>query len=107
MGAGLLIGGAAHAQDARTVTLRFRKAGDTTVVIRNAEGSNQLTMDRYDSIRAVQQGAQPQKSMILPDTGAPVLPDTPCHLNGHWLPLDQPRCPCWTAASSSGTASTR
>jgi general secretion pathway protein D len=46
------------------------------VVIRNAEGSNQLTMDRYDSIRAVQQGAQPQKSMILPDTGAPVLPDT-------------------------------
>ena len=46
------------------------------VVLRSAESSNQLTMDRYDSIRAVQQGAQPQKSMLLPDTGAPILPDT-------------------------------
>lgn len=46
------------------------------VVMRNAGSANTLTMDRYDSIRAVQQGAQPQKSMILPDTGAPVLPDT-------------------------------
>jgi general secretion pathway protein D len=45
------------------------------VVLRNAESSNQLTLDRYESIRAVQQGAQPQKNMMLPDTGAPVLPD--------------------------------
>lgn len=45
------------------------------VVLRTAESSNQLTLDRYESIRAVQQGAQPQKSMMLPDTGAPVLPD--------------------------------
>ena len=45
------------------------------VVMRNADSANQLTMDRYDSIRAVQQGAQPQKSLLLPDTGAPVLPE--------------------------------
>lgn len=45
------------------------------VVMRSAESANQLTMDRYESIRAVQQGAQPQKNMLLPDTGAPVLPD--------------------------------
>lgn len=45
------------------------------VVLRSAESSNQLTLDRYESIRAVQQGAQPQKNMLLPDTGAPVLPD--------------------------------
>ena len=45
------------------------------VVMRNADSANQLTLDRYQSIRAVQEGAQPQKSFILPDTGAPVLPD--------------------------------
>ncbi|NCT83753.1 MAG: type II secretion system secretin GspD [Comamonadaceae bacterium] len=45
------------------------------VVMRNADSANQLTLDRYQSIRAVQEGAQPQKSLILPDTGAPVLPD--------------------------------
>lgn len=45
------------------------------VVMRTAEGANQLTLDRYESIRAVQQNSQPQKSLILPDTGAPVLPE--------------------------------
>lgn len=45
------------------------------VVMRNADSANQLTLDRYQSIRAVQEGAQPQKSFILPDTGAPLLPD--------------------------------
>ncbi|HEY8880164.1 MAG TPA: type II secretion system secretin GspD [Roseateles sp.] len=45
------------------------------VVMRNAEGANQLTLDRYESIRSVQQGSQPQKSLVLPDTGAPVLPE--------------------------------
>lgn len=38
---GLLLTQSAQAQDARTVTLRFRKAGDTTVVIRGA----QITID--------------------------------------------------------------
>jgi len=45
------------------------------VVMRNADSANQLTLDRYESIRSVQQASQPQKSMILPDTGAPVLPE--------------------------------
>jgi general secretion pathway protein D len=45
------------------------------VVMRNADSANQLTLDRYESIRSVQQNSQPQKSMILPDTGAPVLPE--------------------------------
>ncbi len=44
------------------------------VVMRSADSANQLSLDRYQSIRAVQEGAQPQKSLILPDTGAPVLP---------------------------------
>jgi len=45
------------------------------VVLRTADGANQLTMDRYESIRAVQESRQPQKNIMLPDTGAPVLPE--------------------------------
>jgi general secretion pathway protein D len=45
------------------------------VVLRNAESTNALTLDRYESIRALQQGAQPAKNLLLPDTGAPVLPE--------------------------------
>jgi general secretion pathway protein D len=45
------------------------------VVLRSADSTNQLSMDRYDSIRAVQQAMQPSKSVLLPDTGAPVLPE--------------------------------
>jgi general secretion pathway protein D len=45
------------------------------VVLRSADSTNQLSMDRYDSIRGVQQGMQPSKSVLLPDTGAPVLPE--------------------------------
>jgi general secretion pathway protein D len=45
------------------------------VVMRNADSANQLTLDRYESIRGVQQLNQPQKSLVLPDTGAPVLPE--------------------------------
>ena len=45
------------------------------VVMRSADSANQLTLDRYQSIRAVQEGAQPQRNVMLPDTGAPVLPE--------------------------------
>ncbi len=45
------------------------------VVLRTAESTNQLSMDRYESIRAVQQLGQPGKNWALPDTGAPVLPE--------------------------------
>ncbi|MFG6416242.1 type II secretion system secretin GspD [Roseateles sp. DC23W] len=45
------------------------------VVLRTAEGANQLSLDRYESIRAVQQAVQPAKHLLLPDTGMPSLPD--------------------------------
>jgi general secretion pathway protein D len=45
------------------------------VVLRTAESTNQLSLDRYESIRAVQQAGQPAKNLLLPDTGAPVLPE--------------------------------
>lgn len=41
----LLLARPTHAQDARTVVLRFRKAGDTTVVIRNAQITIDHTID--------------------------------------------------------------
>jgi general secretion pathway protein D len=45
------------------------------VVMRNADNTHQLSLDRYESIRAAQQAGQPEKHLLLPDTGAPVLPD--------------------------------
>ena len=47
------------------------------VVIRTQQSADQLTLDRYEAIRALQQQTQPTKSAILPDTGAPVLPSSP------------------------------
>jgi general secretion pathway protein D len=43
-------------------------------VLRSADDAQGLSLDRYEQIRAVQQGAQPERSGTLPDTGAPVLP---------------------------------
>ncbi|MFG6488908.1 type II secretion system secretin GspD [Roseateles sp. BYS78W] len=45
------------------------------VVLRTADSANEISLSRYESIRAVQQDLQPAKSVLLPDTGAPVLPD--------------------------------
>ncbi len=47
------------------------------VVMRNQQSADQLTLDRYDAIRALQQKAQPESKLLLPDTGAPLLPATP------------------------------
>ena len=47
------------------------------VVMRDQKSLDQLTMDRYEVIRASQQGAQPKRSVVLPDTGAPQLPALP------------------------------
>ena len=47
------------------------------VVMRNQVSADQLTLDRYESIRALQQISQPAPNPVLPDTGAPVLPASP------------------------------
>ncbi|MDM4766430.1 type II secretion system secretin GspD [Pelomonas sp. SE-A7] len=47
------------------------------VVLRDQQSANQITLDRYDVIRAKQQGVQPESKPLLPDTGAPLLPATP------------------------------
>jgi general secretion pathway protein D len=43
------------------------------IVMRDAEASARLSNDRYDQIRAQQQGAQPPQSLVLPINEAPVL----------------------------------
>ncbi|MBT9493026.1 MAG: type II secretion system secretin GspD [Paucibacter sp.] len=47
------------------------------VVMRDQSTADQLTLDRYESIRATQQKSQPAPSWVLPDTGVPVLPPAP------------------------------
>lgn len=47
------------------------------VVMRSAQSANELTLGRYESIRSNQEGVQPEKSLVLPDTGAPLLPQAP------------------------------
>ncbi|HEY1092988.1 MAG TPA: type II secretion system protein GspD, partial [Burkholderiaceae bacterium] len=44
------------------------------VVIRSQSDADKLTFDRYDQMRGLQKDSQPAESLILPNTGAPVLP---------------------------------
>lgn len=47
------------------------------VVVRDASSSDTLSMDRYDLMRGIQQGAQPAASTMLPIDDAPVLQQRP------------------------------
>ncbi|MBN8506794.1 MAG: type II secretion system protein GspD, partial [Burkholderiales bacterium] len=45
------------------------------IVLRDADDLARFTLDRYEQIRATQQAAQPEPSALMPNTGAPVLPE--------------------------------
>jgi general secretion pathway protein D len=47
------------------------------VVVRDANATQSLSMDRYDMMRGLQQGAQPQINPTMRLQGAPVLPSIP------------------------------
>ena len=47
------------------------------VVVRDAQQTESLSMDRYDLMRSRQQGTQPQPNRLLPIEGAPALPAAP------------------------------
>jgi len=48
------------------------------VVLRDAAGSDEISLDRYDLMRVQQQNAQPRPSAVLRNVdGAPVLPESP------------------------------
>jgi len=44
------------------------------VIMRDQKSADEITLDRYEFIRALQQAGQPQSKFALPDTGAPMLP---------------------------------
>ena len=47
------------------------------VVMRDADSSNRLSLDRYEQMRNLQREAQPSPSVVLPINEAPVLPARP------------------------------
>ena len=47
------------------------------VVVRDAQKSDALSLDRYDMMRGLQMSAQPAPSIVLPINDAPVLPASP------------------------------
>ena len=68
------------------------------VVLRTPESAAALTMDRYDAIRAYQQESQPKSTLVLPDTGAPLLPERPASTPSPTLPQQLP-LPVYPASS--------
>ncbi len=64
--------------DSRTRTKSNLMVFLRPMIIRTQEDSNTLSMDRYDLIRAAQQGVgQPRQSVIMPINDAPVAPPPP------------------------------
>jgi general secretion pathway protein D len=64
--------------DSRTRTKSNLMVFLRPMIIRNQEDLNALSMDRYDLIRAAQQGVgQPRQSVIMPINDAPVAPQAP------------------------------
>jgi general secretion pathway protein D len=47
------------------------------MVMRDAESTNRLSMDRYDQIRGTQKDSQPPDSFVTPINGAPLVPLQP------------------------------
>ncbi|MDQ2778354.1 MAG: type II secretion system secretin GspD [Pseudomonadota bacterium] len=47
------------------------------IVLRDADETNRLSLDRYEQIRQQQQAAQPARSIVIPINESPVLPERP------------------------------
>ncbi|MEO5883612.1 MAG: type II secretion system secretin GspD [Caldimonas sp.] len=59
-------------------------------VLRDAETSNKLSVDRYDLIRSFQQEQQPRPSLLVPVNEAPVAPPLP-RLEDSIVPIAAPQ----------------
>ena len=70
------VGGLFKSQDRsrnKTILLVFLRP----VVMRDAQASQSITIDRYEAIRAEQQANQPEPSRVMPINDSPVLPTLP------------------------------
>jgi general secretion pathway protein D len=47
------------------------------VVLRDAPGTDQISLDRYDLMRGMQGAAQPKSSLVVPINASPIMPDVP------------------------------
>jgi general secretion pathway protein D len=47
------------------------------VILRDAPGTDQISLDRYDLMRGMQSSAQPKSSLVVPINASPVMPDVP------------------------------
>jgi general secretion pathway protein D len=76
------------------------------VVLRNAADSTQLSMDRYDLMRGLQQIAQPEPSSTVPINEGPMLPALISNPGIAPLgsPAPQPPAPAYTPAPVSPSA---
>ena len=61
------------------------------MILRAPDSAEQLTLDRYQAIRAYQQGVQPEKKTFLPETGAPLLPEKPASATLPSAPASAPK----------------
>jgi general secretion pathway protein D len=59
------------------------------VVVRDGDSASRLSLDRYDQIRAQQQRAQPEPSVVMPINESPVLP--PLRPEAPKAPRNEPR----------------
>ena len=59
------------------------------VVMRDADTTNKISLDRYDLIRGVQEAGQPERSYVMPINESPVLPP-PRKVEGSTAPLNPP-----------------
>jgi general secretion pathway protein D len=74
------------------------------VVIRDQQAASDLTLDRYDAIRAQQQQLQPHGNILQPIREAPVLPATH-NPDGSPLSLKPSRLPTLPAKAASAPSS--
>jgi general secretion pathway protein D len=61
------------------------------MILRAPDSAEQLTLDRYQAIRAYQQGVQSEKKTFLPETGAPLLPEKPASATPPSAPASAPK----------------
>ena len=73
-------------------------------VLRDAETSNKLSVDRYDLIRSFQQDQQPRPNLLVPVNEAPVVPPLP-RLEDSVVPISAPQTSPGTARPNTPPAS--
>ena len=73
-------------------------------VLRDAETSNKLSVDRYDLIRSFQQDQQPRPNLLVPVNEAPVAPPLP-RLEDSVVPIAAPQSSPGTSRPNTPPAS--